>query len=416
MFCSQCGRSIVDGSNFCQDCGRRLPDRAPSVDSSNPPASLKVATPVPLPNLGPTPSSSAEIPLRIASVLAGIVCLGLLGWGLVAWDNGTFPMESSLRELFKATKTAVISGSEDQMALQDAKDLITKLLVSPGSAQWVSTSVVEKQPPSFLVRTVVDSQNQFGALVRSDYFVCLQVTGPTTYSYQPVFGVTEANEAMIPYQRALFKAANGCPDTIQKLQAAQKATGPEIEGYLRNVLGIPAAPSSSSDGRERAPATARPSGEPGSDDHEMLRRCLDKHEMEQARKTLMKKDPTGEYDVIDRFQECRWPPPKYAAADGYIELRVTEQAGPGDNEASGTNQADRLEIPCSQVKVRYKFSSQGDTETMPPLNLAVGTVVDSSGKTYNGRDGPLVFTPAPSEVVILHNDKEGLDSAECGDQ
>ena len=111
------------------------------------------------------------------------------------------------------------------------------------------------------------------------------------------------------------------------------------------------------------------------------------------------------------FAACDWPPPKWADPDGYAAIVVTTTQGPGAYEATGTDYADRIVAPCQNVTLGYLFGSQGGHAADPPIIVRAGDIVTMEGKPYSG---PLPFSPGRQERIVLHNAKNGLDTAECG--
>jgi hypothetical protein len=113
------------------------------------------------------------------------------------------------------------------------------------------------------------------------------------------------------------------------------------------------------------------------------------------------------------FRACVWPRSRYADADGYLEIKVQSVQGPGDNEASGTNAADRIAAPCQQLTVAYQFGSQGAYENTAPITITADTVVTVDGKPWKQADNPLDFYPDSGEFVVLHDDHYMIENASC---
>lgn len=113
------------------------------------------------------------------------------------------------------------------------------------------------------------------------------------------------------------------------------------------------------------------------------------------------------------YMTCEWPPPPYADPDGYHEVTVDSDQGPGECEADGTNFADRIITNSPAVELSYTFGSQGYYEHSSPFMARQGDILTSDGKLYDGRHGPIGFYPDRGEIVVLHNGKHVLDRVRC---
>jgi hypothetical protein len=137
-----------------------------------------------------------------------------------------------------------------------------------------------------------------------------------------------------------------------------------------------------------------------------VRACMQQHGLKEAHTTISQGETVT-------FASCDWPPPSYAGADGYSEIKVVTVAGPGQDEASGTNLADRITAPCQELKVSYTLGSQGLYQHLPPFTVNADEIYWRNREIWQGDRSTLSFSPARGEIVILHNDKEILDSATC---
>ena len=146
-----------------------------------------------------------------------------------------------------------------------------------------------------------------------------------------------------------------------------------------------------------------------------LQTCKTNHKMEQVSEIERKTVSTeyGEYEKITRFRYCEWPAPSFADPDGYYEIRYRNEKGPGDSEATGTNDADRLRAPCDKLQLWYDFGSQGAYSHYEPFFANVGSVVGIGGDEYDGSQGNLPFYPDRDELVVLRNGKKIIAKAEC---
>ena len=139
---------------------------------------------------------------------------------------------------------------------------------------------------------------------------------------------------------------------------------------------------------------------------EMVEKCKRRHQISRAsevtKRTVKARESwASDYEVIEKFQSCQWPPPGYADPDGYSEITYSESKGPGECEADGTSRADRFKTSCKRLKLAYTFASQGAQERLEPFVAEVGSVVEVGGHKYDNRTGPLDFYPGRNELVVL---------------
>lgn len=87
-------------------------------------------------------------------------------------------------------------GSTKTKKLEDvvvncAKTLVYKKLKAPGTAQWVSSEILDQdQYGRYLVDVVVDAQNEFGALIRGGFIVVLQsVKEDGNFTHQTMYAL-----------------------------------------------------------------------------------------------------------------------------------------------------------------------------------------------------------------------------------
>jgi hypothetical protein len=115
-----------------------------------------------------------------------------------------------------------------------------------------------------------------------------------------------------------------------------------------------------------------------------------------------------------RFKVCQWPPPTYAQADGYSDVTVTGDRGPGTYEATDANYADRIVASCKDLQLAYSYQNMGVDEHQPPFAVSSGAVVTVLGKPWvTNSPAPLPFYPNRGDVVVLRNSKYRLDFALC---
>ena len=115
------------------------------------------------------------------------------------------------------------------------------------------------------------------------------------------------------------------------------------------------------------------------------------------------------------FSTCVWPAPPWADPDGYSEIIVREDPGPGETEASGVSVADRIDASCTELEVAYSFGKQGDFDRRPPFEVIRGQIVtaDEFGELWNGDERALPFYAERNEAVVLRTLSYWLDFVRC---
>jgi hypothetical protein len=138
--------------------------------------------------------------------------------------------------------------------------------------------------------------------------------------------------------------------------------------------------------------------------------CEHAHDMTQA--TPPPQNPDA--DNL-KFLSCSWPPPKWADPDGFVVITSTAHDGPGTSEASDANRADDISGPCKQYRISYEFAAQGAESAIPPFTASAGLVtgVDTAPAPWPGGVSALDFYPKLGDVVVLHNDNDGVVSVSC---
>jgi hypothetical protein len=128
-------------------------------------------------------------------------------------------------------------------------------------------------------------------------------------------------------------------------------------------------------------------------------------------------DPPEAPLIQSAFVSCTWPPGPGADPDGYGLIAVTQSEGPGDNEATGRDYADRVESECDRLRVEYSYAKMGDFERLPALIGAPGQIwapgAQSFGRVASSGLLNLPFTPLRRELTILRNLSYRLDGVRC---
>ena len=83
--------------------------------------------------------------------------------------------------------TQVLDPNSDNAVMTDALSAIKENLKSPSTAKFTHTmdevTIKDLGNNKYVVSSWVDSQNSFGATIRSDWSVTIKVTGNDTFSY-----------------------------------------------------------------------------------------------------------------------------------------------------------------------------------------------------------------------------------------
>ena len=137
-----------------------------------------------------------------------------------------------------------------------------------------------------------------------------------------------------------------------------------------------------------------------------VRDCIAQHGLSRARDVLVR----GGAHV---YVTCVWPAPPWSDQDGYAELVVRTVPGPGQFEASGTTEADRIASPCREIEAAYSFGAQGDFDRRAPLDLVRGSIVTDDGEIWREDPRTLPFYPERDETIVLHNSRSRLDYVRC---
>lgn len=158
---------------------------------------------------------------------------------------------------------------------------------------------------------------------------------------------------------------------------------------------------------------------PSEEAAERVQGCEERHGMKQAleKSTSSETIPATAIEEAQfvehiEFRSCTWPVSSFADGDGYLQISVRTVSGPGDSEASGTDEADRFKAPCRRLRVTYDFGHMGDFEAGKPFFVDADTVV-VNGEGLWKNDGHLPFYPDHGEFVVLHNGHYDLQTAEC---
>ncbi len=113
------------------------------------------------------------------------------------------------------------------------------------------------------------------------------------------------------------------------------------------------------------------------------------------------------------FEGCEWPPSSATQSDGYWEVKIFSQPGPGTSEASGSNMTFVLNPTCKNVTVTLQFGLQGATSALAPIVLTTGeiTSAENLGQVWTGTV-PYPYVPS-NDIAILTNSSYSIEDASC---
>lgn len=130
--------------------------------------------------------------------------------------------------------------------------------------------------------------------------------------------------------------------------------------------------------------------------------CIRRHGLSQA----SEKRDAG--DGRWYLRACSWPPPTGAGADGFSEITVRTQPGPGHSEAEGTTIAHIFTSACRDLEVTYLFDNQGSLVPEQPVRLTKGEV-----RRVEGGSVATGVEPGRDQFVVLSSLRYTLDGARC---
>ena len=137
--------------------------------------------------------------------------------------------------------------------------------------------------------------------------------------------------------------------------------------------------------------------------------CVSNHKMNGANDSQTALG-TAPIKFVMTFRACAWPPPAFAAKDGYSEIVVSEYLWESHPEVTGASAPDLVRSTCAQVELSYTFQKQGPASPAT-VQAASGTVVDIFGKPWIQE--PLPFAHTATDVVVVHNLSYTLETARC---
>ena len=109
------------------------------------------------------------------------------------------------------------------------------------------------------------------------------------------------------------------------------------------------------------------------------------------------------------FRACAWPAPTGANGDGFTEITVREEAGPGASEAEGMTDTHVFTTTCRDLEVHYLFDNQGTFVPEQPVVLTKGEVRRVEGGSVVAN----AMTPGRDQSIVLSNHRYQFDSVRC---
>jgi hypothetical protein len=155
---------------------------------------------------------------------------------------------------------------------------------------------------------------------------------------------------------------------------------------------------------------------------EQVRACEERHQLQRAKGDIRELSLTraeqrsGVYAKTS-ISSCEWPPPVYANQDGFSQIVLVSQQGPGQYEATSATALDRYTGDCRSLSVAYSTGTQGDFSHGRPFVISRGAIVDA----WEGEPWPLPGSPLGAgdiqpypgrdEFIVVRNSKIAPDVA-----
>lgn len=138
--------------------------------------------------------------------------------------------------------------------------------------------------------------------------------------------------------------------------------------------------------------------------------CMKGHGLAQT----IQKDTIATGRILVR--QCVWPPPVGAAPDGYTQIALAIDSGPGRSEAEGLTVANLFSSECQNIELSYLFNNQGTFTPSRPFRVSKGEIrrvedgsvwrprSDAEASTYSARR---------DQFIVLSNMRYQFDTARC---
>jgi len=108
------------------------------------------------------------------------------------------------------------------------------------------------------------------------------------------------------------------------------------------------------------------------------------------------------------FRACSWPAPVGAGADGFSEITVATEPGPGQSEAEGMTSTHVFTSSCRDLEAGYLFDNQGTFVPEQPVRL-------TKGEARRVEGGSIVsgFQPGRDQSWVFTSGRYALDTVRC---
>jgi hypothetical protein len=147
---------------------------------------------------------------------------------------------------------------------------------------------------------------------------------------------------------------------------------------------------------------------------ERVQACRQTHDLSRPNSERVLSAESASFQAL--FQACSWPPTPGADGDGFSEISVVTDDGPGRSEAEGLTVRHVFTSECSNLEAKYLFGAQGKLVPQKPLRLVKGTVVrveDGSQWQPQTEAQRTQYAPGRDEFVVLGNTRYKLDQVRC---
>lgn len=158
-----------------------------------------------------------------------------------------------IKDWFNKSAGSLETSSTNQKAINAASTLLEQNLKSPSSMKYISRTVVDQSPPYYLVHLVVDSDNEFGAKVRTSVLASIELSTSDQFEYNPLTSIQEASTSPLPIEIDLAKRLNNWPginsndNNINLSQDINLSTDPKMNSSVEADKGQEEANSSTSE-------------------------------------------------------------------------------------------------------------------------------------------------------------------------
>lgn len=95
------------------------------------------------------------------------------------------------------------------IAIQDARELLLSRFNNPNSAKFLASKIIDQKDDYYFVQVLVDAQNGFGAMIRSNYCVVIELSPDRkSYFFNKEYSTQECKNPPQEDEIGLIKAFN----------------------------------------------------------------------------------------------------------------------------------------------------------------------------------------------------------------